>query len=229
MLICTIIWRCKLNYNKFSEAGFNVSALLSAGIKSAQGCFMLDFDSTKGIEEKDDLVQNYTLEPIKALENVKLSIFSKPVDGIDYILPERESWMSPLTLLTDLLLVNILISNLDRLKKSTDELQSAMILKSKIKACLLANDHQYHAGFSLLFAHKPLCKAIIDAFWAIPEHSEILIDHNKRLSATVLNQIVSSNNVKTELRKIAGLFKMHAKDIGASLKALEEYTVLENA
>lgn len=218
----------KVKYQKYIDAGFNINGLLSAGVHMQNSIFLDAFESEKDLEQKESMLESDRKDPIEALKMIDMSTFKNPADGIDYIFPERESWMSPLSILVDFILVNILISQFDQLKKSTSEMQEALKIKSKIKASLLSNDVKYYAAFLVLFSNKKLCKTIVQvAYSEIEDMDEILFDHEERMSSITVNTIVSDNKVKTELRAIASLFRENSKNIGSSLKAIEEHSDLE--
>lgn len=214
--------------DKFTNAGFNIKGLLYASLHATNDARMKAFEKTDDIEAKTAILDNINISLEESLKSIDLGPIKNPTEGIDYILDDRESWISPITLLTDLLLVNTLIAQLDNIKNLDQRLKDALLIKSKIKITLLVNDPSYYSAFNVLYSHKSLCKEIILSFYKnVDNHIDVLYDNEKRMSPETINTVVSANEVKTELRTIAHLLKKNAQQIGRSLKVIEEYIASE--
>lgn len=217
-----------MSTKQYTDAGFNIKGLLYASLHAVQDAMVKVFDEKDDIDGKAALLSELNITLPDALSHIDMGPIHNPIEGIDYILNERESWISPLTLLVDLLLVNTLIAQLDSVKNLDQKLKDALLIKSKIKITLLVNEKSYYTAFNVLFSHKPLCKEIILSFYKNVENcNDVLHDQAKRMSPEIINTVISANTVKTELRKIASLFKPNGQQIGRSLKIVEEYIAYE--
>lgn len=213
-----------MSIKKYTDAGFDINELFIAGFQAGFADTMSTLNEMDSTVEISKLVAQPNILPSKNLENAELGPITKPIEGINYVLPERESWFSTFSVFVDVILLQEYLSKLNMHRNATPELSSGLLRRSELFLTLRGHSSHVLAGFFLLYAHKPLIEAVREAYYVdVYDSDENLADDTQRMSPQTFIKVAQNDAVKFQLRKFCEPFRCHAKPLWNAIRKAEEY------
>lgn len=212
-----------MSIKKYIENGFDINELLIAGFHAGQARVMSKLNEMSNTREIAELIQAPNITPSLDLQNAHLGVIDKPPSTINYVIHERDSWISTLSIFVDIVLLQEYLSKIDMFKNLTETNSEALKRRSELYVLLRSLPTQALSGFYMLYAHKPLQQAIVDSFYEAYQDKDQLANDLKRMSPETIYAVLSSSKVKYELRRFCDCFKEHSKSMAKAINRIKEY------